>query len=183
MTCAAGAFGLGLLRDGADHALVEVDVLDLDVGHLDPPVIGTLVENRLNIGVELVALGKHVVELVLAEYRSQRRLRELAGRLENVGDPDDGLLGIDDAEVDHGVDLHRNVVARDHVLGRHVEDDDAQVDLDHLLDSREQDDEARALDALETTEEEDHAALVLLQDLENVVGQYDQERDDDSDVC
>ena len=42
---AAHALGLGLLGDRADHGLVEVDVLELDVGDLDAPRIGLLVED------------------------------------------------------------------------------------------------------------------------------------------
>jgi hypothetical protein len=73
-------------------------------------------------------------------------------------------LGVDDAEIDHRVDPHRDVVARDHVLARHVEHQRAQVDAHHLLDVGDQDDQARALHAGEAAEREHHAALVLAQD-------------------
>ena len=88
---------------------------------------------------------EHFVELVLAQHRAQRRLRELAGRLERVRDLNDRLRRIDDAEIDDGVHLHRNVVARDDVLRRHVQHDHAQVDLDHALDDRNHEDDARSL--------------------------------------
>ena len=68
-------------------------MLDLDVRDLDAPGVGLLVEDALDVGVELVALGQHLVELVLAEHRAQRGLRELAGRLLEVLDLDDRLLG------------------------------------------------------------------------------------------
>jgi hypothetical protein len=64
-------------------------------------------------------------------------LRELAGRGEEILDLDHRELRIDDAEVQDGVDLQGHVVARDHVLARDVDDDDAQVDADHLLDAPE----------------------------------------------
>ena len=70
----------------------------------------------LDVGVELLALGQHLVQLVLAEHRAQRRLRELAGGHQEVLHLDDRLLRVDDAEVDHRVHLHRDVVAGDHVL-------------------------------------------------------------------
>ena len=53
-----------------------------------------------------------------------------------VRDLDDRALGIDDAEIEDGVHLDRDVVARNHVLRRHVIDDHAQVDAHHLLDER-----------------------------------------------
>ena len=119
-------------------------MLDLDVGHLDAPGVGLRVEHALDVDVQLLALGEQLVELVLAEHRAQRGLRELAGRLEEVLDLDDRVLRVDDAEVDHRVHLHRDVVARDHVLRRHVEHDGAQVDAHHLLDARDDDDRAPA---------------------------------------
>src|SRR5579884_3653253 len=122
----AVAFGLGLPGDGADHALVDVDVLDLDIGDLDAPGVGLRVEDLLDVVVELVALGEHLVELVLAEHGTQRGLRELAGGGEKILDLDDRLVGVDDAEIDHRIDLDRDVVARDHVLARHVVHDGAQ---------------------------------------------------------
>ena len=57
-------------------------------------------------------------------------------------------------KIEHGVDLDRDVVARDHVLRRHVVDDDAEIDLRHLLYERHQDNEAGALDPGEAAESE-----------------------------
>src|SRR3546814_5918607 len=69
------------------------------------------------------------------------------------------LLRIDDAEVHHRIDLDRHVVARDHVLLRHVHDNRAQVDPHHLLHHGNQDDQARALHLPVAAELEHHAAL------------------------
>ena len=91
-------------------------MLDLDIGDLDAPGVGLRVEDFLDVAVELVALGQHLVEIVLAEHRAQRRLRELARRLHEVLHLDGRVLRIDDPEIDHRVDLHRDVVTRDHVL-------------------------------------------------------------------
>jgi hypothetical protein len=60
------ALGFRLSRDRADHALVDVDVLDLDIGDLDPPNVGRRVEDLLDVAVEPIALGQQLVELVLA---------------------------------------------------------------------------------------------------------------------
>src|SRR6185503_15127684 len=110
------------------------------------------------------ALGQQRVELVLAEHRAQRGLRELARRVEEVHHLDDRFARVDDAEVDHRVHLDRDVVARDHVLRRHVEHHGAQVDAHRLLDSGDDEDDPRSEHALEAAEEEDHRALVLAQD-------------------
>src|SRR5215510_3056791 len=158
------ALGLGLARDRADHRLVQVDVLDLDVRHLDAPGIGLRVEDALDVEVELLPLGEHLVELVLAEHRAQRGLRELVRRGEEIFDLDDRLLGVDHPEEHDRVHLDRHVVARDDVLARHVEDDDPQVDLDHLLDPAHDEHQPGPLDLPEPAEHEDDAALVLAQD-------------------
>src|SRR5207244_2467005 len=75
----------------------------------------------------------------------------------------------DDAEVDHRADLDRDVVARDHVLRRHVERDRLHAHLHHLLDERREQHEPRpvALPARvhqrprRASEPEDHRALVF----------------------
>src|SRR5215469_2962599 len=59
------AFGLRLLRHRTHHALIEVDVLDLDGRDLDAPGLGALVEDALQVDVELVALRQQIVHLVL----------------------------------------------------------------------------------------------------------------------
>jgi len=92
------AFGFGLAGDRADHAIVEVDALDLDVRDLDAQGVGLLVEHVLDVYIELVPLGEHLVEVMLAQYRPQRGLRELAGRLHIGFDLDHCPLGIDDPE-------------------------------------------------------------------------------------
>src|SRR5499427_3022765 len=161
---AAGAFGLGLAGDRPDHALVEIDALDLHGRHLDTPPLGLLVEHILDIGVELVALGQHLVEVVLAEDPAQRGLRKLAGCGEIIVDLNYRALGVDDAEIDHGVHFHRHVVARDHVLGRHLVDDHAEIDPHHLLHQRHEQEEPRSLGAGETPEREHDAAFIFAQD-------------------
>src|SRR5262249_36406527 len=61
------ALGLGLLRHRPLHVLREVDVLDLDGGHLHAPGIGVLVDDALELLVDLVAGREEVVELHLTE--------------------------------------------------------------------------------------------------------------------
>ena len=121
------------------------------------------VEDLLDVLVQLVALGQHVVEIVLAQHPAQRGLRQLAGRRE-VADLDHRALGIHHAEINDGVHLHRDVVAGDHVLGRHLVHHDAQIDAHHLLNERHQQEEPRALGAGVAAEREDDPALVLAQD-------------------
>ena len=165
------ALRLGLAGDGADHALVQVHVLDLDVGDLDAPGVGLLVEDALDVLVELVALGEHLVQLVLAEHRAQRGLCQLAGGHVIVLHLNDHALRIDHPEVDHRVDLDRDVVARDDVLARHIHDDRAQVHPHHLLHDRDDDHQSRPLHLPEAAEQEHHAPLILAQDPKRVQDQ------------
>src|SRR5512143_1021623 len=167
------ALRLRLPRDGPDHRLVEIHLLDLHQRHLDPPRIGLGVEHALDVHVHPLPLREELVERVLAQHRAERRLRELARRDEELGHLDHRLLRLDHAEVDDRVDLHRDVVARDHVLRRVVEHDRAQVHPHHLLDAGNDDDEARSLDPPEAAEQEHDPALVL--------AQHAQRRDDEDD--
>ena len=127
------------------------------------------------------SLGEQFVQRVLAEYSAQRRLRELARRLEKLFDLDHRLGRIDDAEVDDRVDLDRHVVAGDHILRRHVHHDRAQVDAHPLLDPWNDEDQAGAFHLPEPAEHEHDAALVLAQNFER--RREDHEDDDQDDAA
>src|SRR3989449_1316426 len=166
------ALGLGLLGHGALHVLGQVDLLDLHGRHLDPPWLGVLVDDPLVMLVDLVARRQEVVQLHLAEHAPQRRLGDLRGRVEVILNRDDRALGVDHAEVNDGADLQGHVVARDHVLRRHVERDGLEAHLHHLVDEGHQQDEprpvalpARVQDRLgAAAQAEDDRPLVLAQD-------------------
>ena len=98
---------------------------------------------------------------MLPQHGAQGRLSQHVGGGKVVLNLDDGPLGIDDVEVEHRVDLHRNVVAGDHVLARYFDDLDAQIDAHHLLDEGNQQHEAGAFDFLKAAKREDHGALVF----------------------
>src|SRR5690606_24119263 len=82
-------------------------------------------------------------------------------------------------EVNDRANLDRDVVARDHVLRRHVHDDRAQIDAHHALNERDHDDQARALDGMKAAELENHAALELGQDLECTQQEQNDDGEDD----
>jgi hypothetical protein len=132
--------------------------------------------------VDLLALGEQLVELVLAEHRAQRRLRDLRGRDHEVLDLDDRGLRLDDPEVGDRIHADRHVVLRDHFLWRDVERDRSQVDPDHSVDDWDQDEEAGALGFGEQpAEPEDDAAFVLPRDLDRRDQEQDQQEENDGD--
>src|SRR5690606_23898223 len=137
---------------------------DLDVGDLDAPAIGLGIEDGLDVQVQLFALGQHLVQFMLAQYRPQRRLRQLAGRLPVALDLDDGLAGTDHPEIQDRIHLHRHGVAGNHILRGNVERDNAHVHADRLLQERDHDDQPRPLGVRIAAQREDHGALVFAQD-------------------
>ncbi len=174
------ALGLGLPGHRALHVGRQIDVLHFDRRHLDAPRVGVLIENLLQLLVQPLALRQQIVELDLPEHAAQRRLRELRRRVDVVLDLDDRPPRIHHPEVEHRVDLDRHVVARDHVLRRHVEDHRPQADLHHAIDRREHQDHAGPLRLRQQlAEAEDHAALVLRQDLDRADDVDDQDEHDD----
>ena len=174
------ALRLRLPGHRALHPGRDLDVLHLDDGDLDAPGRGRLVDDRLEDRVDLVALGEELVEDVLAEHRAQGRLRDLRGGDHVVLDLHDRVVRLDDAEVRHRVDAHGDVVLRDDLLRRDVERHRAQVDPDHPVDERDDQEDARPLGLREESPEaEDHAALVLARDLHREEREQEQEREDD----
>jgi hypothetical protein len=114
---------------------------------------------------------------VLAEHRAQGRLGKLARRHHIVLDLDGRLLGIDDPEIDDRVHPYRDVVAADHVLRRDVEDQGPEIHPHHLLDDRDEQDQARPLHRGEAPEGEDDSALIFAQDLDRRHQEQDRDQD------
>ena len=129
-----------------------------------PQVSVCAVQNALHVGAELLALGEHFVELVLAEHGAQSRLGQHVRGRQIVLDLDNRALRIDYVEIEHRVDFHRNIVVGDDVLAGDFNDLNAQVHPHHLLDEGNQHYESRALDLLKTAKGEDDGALVFAQD-------------------
>ena len=168
--------GFGLARNGADHLLGQVDVLDLDRLHFDSPGLRLLVERSLNTRVQLLPLTEQLIKIRLAQNRPQPRLRELRCRVNVMRDLDDGLGRVEHAEEDHRAHLDRDVVARHDVLRRHIHRLDAQRDAHDPVDRREHQHQAGPLRAREQAPQtKDDAALVLRQNLDAV----DQIQNDD----
>ena len=141
---------------------------------------GRLVDDLLQDRVDLLALGEQLVEQVLAEHGAQRRLRDLRRRDHEVLDLHDRVLRLDDPEVGDRVHAHRDVVLGDDLLRRDVQRDRPQVDLDHPVDDRDQEEEARALRLAEQpAEPEDDPALVLAGDLDRRDQEQDDQEEDD----
>ena len=138
-----------------------------------------MVENLLELLIQPIALGEQIVELGLSQDAPERSLGELRRRVVKVLDRDDCLQRIHHAEEHHGVHLHRHVVARDDVLGRHVEDDRAQADPHDAIDGREDQHDARSFRlGQQFPEPEDDAAFVLAKNLDRAedVEQHDQQK-------
>src|SRR5918994_7721496 len=110
---AAGPLGLHLLL----HSLLDVpggdDLLELHPRHPDAPFLRHLVKDRAQFRVDLVAGGQGLVEDEVADDVPQSSLGDLLQRQVEVCDL--VLCGprVDYLIVDHGRDLHPDVVARD----------------------------------------------------------------------
>ncbi len=163
---AAVAFSLRLLGDGAHHVFGQFDISDLHHADLDAPGLGLGVQNGLNIGIDLAALGQHFIQVVLAQHRAQGGLRQLAGCGEKIFHLDKGLFWIDDAEIQHRIHLDGHVVPRDHVLRWHLVHHGAQIHSGHALQHGDHENQPGPFDPLEATELEHHGPLVFVDDLE-----------------
>ena len=102
------------------------------------------VDDGLDAEIELVAVGEELVKVYLSEDGAEGGLGVLAGLVDVVGDFDDGVGGVDDAEGDDGVDLEGDVVAGDDVLRWNFHGLLAEGDADDGLDGGEDEDEAGA---------------------------------------
>ena len=173
---AAFAFGFSLLGHGAEHVLRHIDLLDLNRDDLQAEGRGVAVDDGLDALVEAVAVCQKLVKIDLAQHGPERRLGKLGGLVDVIGDVDDGVNGIDDAERDDRVDLQGDVVARDDVLRRNLHGLLAQAHADNRLHGGKDEDESGAGGLLaDAPKLEDDGTLILLEDFDGV----EQVQDDD----
>ncbi len=120
----AGAFGLHDLVHRRHDVGWGIHALDLDPNHPYPPVVGGVVEDGAQRGVDLVARRQGLVELEIAHHIAQVGLGQLGDGEDEVPDVVDQALGVGGFVEDHGVDRGHHVVRGDDLLRR---------DIDHLL--------------------------------------------------
>src|SRR5882672_4345873 len=138
------AFGFGLLGHGAEHAFRHVHLLDLDVYYFYAPGRGVGVEDALQAGVDLVAVGQQFVQFDLAQDRAQRSLSELRGLIHVVGNFNYSFARLDHAQEDDRVDLEGDVVAGNDVLRRDFQGLLPQGDAHDAVDGSEYKNDARS---------------------------------------
>ena len=85
-------------------------MLDLDIDDLDAPGFRLFVQQNLDAPVELVPLGQHLIEFVLAENGAQRGLGQLGRGLEEIFHIDDRALRVHHAEIDDRADPDGHIV-------------------------------------------------------------------------
>src|SRR5690606_20196423 len=116
--------GAHLLLHRVADARRRLDRLDLHPGDLDPPPPGDVVQAALQLLVDELPAGQRRLQVHRPDDVPQGGDRELLDRLDEVGDLVGRVVGVDDPEPEHRVDLHQQVVRRDHRLRR---------EADHLL--------------------------------------------------
>ncbi len=161
-----------------------IDALDLDPHDARAPLVGRVVEDLAQLGVDRVARRERVVELDIADHVAQVGLREFGdGELE-VGDVVREPLRVGGLVVDDGVDRDDDIVGGDDLLRRDVDDLLAHVDEQNPVDEREDQPQSGVDGGVVLPEPFDEPALVRPHDA-NALGNDDEqdegEDDEDSD--
>ena len=121
---AALAFGLRLPRHRPLQRLRQRHVLDLHPVDMHTPGDGGTVDHQFQAAVELFAVGEQIVQLALADDRSQRGLGHLFDGEQIVLHLDHRLHRVDHPEIHHRVHPHGHVVAGNALLSRNRHRDD-----------------------------------------------------------
>src|SRR6266540_119963 len=157
------------------HRLLDLwrrdDLADLDVGDLDSPAFGDVVELGAEGLVHLLALGEHVVEVHVADHAPQGGRGDVlrcAGEVLHLHHAHDRVHhpGEDDE-----VDRDGGVVLGDRRLLGDLQVLLPQVDHDRPVDDRDQQDQARPTGADHVAQPEQHDPLVLTNDPDGVAHQ------------
>ena len=173
-----GPLGLHLLVHGGRDVGRRVDPLDLHPADEHAPLVGGVVEDLAQLGIDLVAGRQRLVELHVADDVSQVGLRQLGDRHHEIGHVVDEPLGVGRLVVDHRVDGDDHVVGGDDLLWGYVDDLLTHVDQAHGLDERDDDAQARVDGLLVLAELLDDAPLIGADDA-NARRRIDQQDDGD----
>jgi len=103
------------------------------------------VQNFLQFRVYLLPFRQQFIEFSLTADTPQSGLRQLGHGIGIVFHLNDGLDGIDHPEINHRIDLDRDIVPGDDVLGIYIHRYQAQAHFYHFIDHRYQDDQTRPL--------------------------------------
>jgi len=123
-----------------------------------------LVDDLLEPLVDLLPLGKDLIEMGLPHYRPQGGLGDHGSGRDIICHLNDRSLGIDDMEVDDRVHSHRDVVPGYDFLSGNIHGNCAEIQADHLVDDWDEQDEPRPLGAEKPPETEDDPPLVFPED-------------------
>ena len=96
----------------------RINAAQFHPGHPQTPSVGGLVENSAQLGIDFVAAGQGLFQGHPADDIAQRSRGQLFHSDDVVVDLVDRRLGAGDLEVDHRVDIDREVVLGDHRLRR-----------------------------------------------------------------
>ena len=116
--------GLHLLLHGVLDLTGRQDVLQLHTVDLDAPGVRGLVQNGTHLGVDGITGGKALVQLQLTDDVAQGGGGEVLDGVHGILHAVGIQLGVGDLKVDHGVDLHGDVILGDDWLG---------IEIRHLL--------------------------------------------------
>ena len=132
------AFALGLRLAGHCRLRLQgqLDVLQLDRGHLDAPLLGAGVQDVAHLVVDAVPVRQDVVQLHLAHHGTQGRGRQLQRGRHVIVHLQDGVPDRGPRRVDHGANHDRDVVPGNDLLGRDLDGLDAGVDHPGPVDIR-----------------------------------------------
>src|SRR5262249_49039259 len=108
-------------------------------------------------------VGEQLIEAEPADYVAHGGLADLIDCVIDILDHDHRFFRIGNVIIGDRGDVDRDVVLGDDFLRGDLHRDGAHRNAQHLLQRHEDQREARPAHALEFTEEEDHAALVLAQ--------------------
>lgn len=161
---AAFALGFGLLGHGAFHIGGEFNVLEFNRLNINAPFVGLSVDNSADLGGDFIALAEDFIEVEITSDIAQGGLSEGGSGVFIAGSFKDGFGSVDDASIDHGVDIDSDVITRDDFLLGDVHWGGADVNLDHLVNIGDNNAKTGVENTGEFAEAQHDATLILIDD-------------------
>ncbi len=113
--------GAHLLLQRIKDGRGQLDVGDLVTQYLHTPRLGSLIQRLHHLHVDGFTLLEGLVQIDLADHRTQGGLRQLHGRVAVIVDAIAGQFRVNHLQVKHAIDHHLDVVAGNTGLAGHVD--------------------------------------------------------------
>src|SRR5690625_1800109 len=150
------------------HVFREYHITHLHGHHLDPPGLGLPVDTFLDVLIDLIPLGKKLVQLHLTHCTPECGLGQHRGSVDEFFHLNHSCLCIHDSEKCDRIHIHGHIVLGDHLLLVHVDRQNPKIHPLNLIDEGNQKYQTRSLRTQVFPQPKNHCSFIFPHNFKNL---------------